>query len=196
MTSQLYVSGLAARELQATSDLVPPGIAKIMRANRMSDSLNGFGLSAKETGCGKTSAFAVRFRNSFRTMIQAEGDDFENYLLWVSWPDQVNWIRRNATSPSLNDQISDMCRAQALFLDDLGSERISKSYVEDFAASHLDTIVNTRYRKFLPIFYTTNLDTAGLTNIYGAHLVSRLVGANPLFCVDGLSDMRISHVNG
>jgi DNA replication protein DnaC len=86
--------------------------------------------------------------------------------------------------------VNDMIQADILFLDDLGSERIKGSYVEDFAASQLDVVVDERYRREAPIFYTTNLDMGGLIEFYGARLVSRLCGDNPLVVVTGLKDQR------
>lgn len=195
-------AGMAPRELKASRERIPVEIKRALPAERVLALLNGeipsqgWGIGSKGTGGGKTLAFAAVFREAIRAHGLAEvraGRDIPTrpWLVWEPWPAAVDWIRKNATSEGFQRFVDRLVTAPVLFLDDLGSERIKGSYVEDFAASQLDVVVDERYRHERPIFYTTNLNEGGLLDFYGARLVSRLCGDNPLFFVEGLPDQRI-----
>lgn len=158
----------------------------------------GFGIGGAGTGAGKTCALAAIFRAGAKAYAESNIDidrmpcSKTPWLVWSSWPESVSWMRMNAISDRFPEYLDRMLGARVLFLDDLGSERIKGSYVDDFAASQLDLIVDSRYREMLPTFYTTNLDLDGMTERYGARLVSRLCGENPLGMVSGLPDQRMA----
>ena len=202
-------AGMASKELKARLDGVPLEIKRRLPSDDVKRLLagdvgsHGFGLGSSGTGGGKTMAFAAMLREAVgnravqkrRDSERAYWDDFEKerWIVWRSWPSEVAWFRMNATSDAFPLEVEDLLEAPVLFLDDVGSERIKGSYVEDFAASQLDLVVDTRHREERPIFYTTNLDEAGLIGLYGARLVSRLCGENPLiFFIEGLPDLRMA----
>lgn len=195
-------AGMSRREVRAELGKVPVEIrraipsadVKAMLAGAMP--AHGFGIGGDGTGAGKTSAMAAIFRecvlNHAVEEVKAGRAVPATWLAWEAWPSAVSWMRSNATSDAFPGFVNHLCSAPVLFLDDLGSERIKGTYVEDFAASQLDWIIDERYRNERPIFYTTNLDTTGLVAFYGARLVSRLCGDNPLCFVSNLPDQRFA----
>lgn len=198
-------AGMSAREFRATMERIPLPIKRAMPKEQVLAMLRGqeprrgFGLGGEGTGAGKTSAMAALLRDWLRARevrrVRAGGpppSPRDSILKWENWPTTVAWLRQNGTDPRLADVLETLKRIPVLFLDDLGSERIKGSYVEDFAASQLDAVVDARYRWERPTFYTTNLDLPGLVGFYGARLVSRLCGDNPLGTVSGLKDQRIA----
>ena len=195
-------AGMGPREITARVELIKAPIKRSLPIDIVKEMLaghpfkSGFGIGGTGTGAGKTCALAAIFRQgamACATELAAKMPTRPSpNLVWESWPSTVAWIRMNAISDDFPARVDRMIQAPVLFLDDLGSERIKGSYVEDFAASQLDLIVDSRYRDMLPTFYTTNLDLKGLTEFYGARLVSRLCGENPLCIVEGLPDQRMA----
>ena len=195
-------AGMGPREITARVELIKAPIKRALPKEIVVELLAGktwpfgFGIGGTGTGSGKTCALAAILRQralSFATSHAATINKRPDPdLVWESWPSTVAWMRMNAISDAFPARLDRMIQTPVLFLDDLGSERIKGSYVEDFAASQLDLIVDERYRAMLPTFYTTNLDLAGMTSFYGARLVSRLCGENPLYIVEGLPDQRMS----
>lgn len=189
---QIDGSGMAPSEARADWSQVSLG--------KLPEGL-GLGLTGP-TGCGKTYAIAALVMRLNRRDIEEaasdwkEGDYFGSYqtLLWESWPEAVGRLRSHGALEKSEEWLKGWCSVHYLVLDDLGSERIKGSYAEDWAASFLDRIVDTRYRYERPIYWTTNLDAGGLINLYGSRLVSRLMGPNPLVVMQG-KDQRFSTRN-
>ena len=161
---------------------------------------NGFGIGGGTTGCGKTCAMAAILIQ----FLYANGTEqaryylyvFEKFhlnfsFLWQSWPSAHATLRKTSQyDKALNDYIEKFIKADLLVLDDLGAEKVKGNIDEDFGVSQLELIIDARYREGKPIFYTTNLDTNEILAFYGARLVSRLCGPNPLAIVPGGADMR------
>lgn len=201
-------SGMSPREARSDLARIPVQIKRALPEESVksllagADPKAGFGLGGNGTGAGKTSAVAAILKAYIRAREEARvhagghvPNDYLNYtspLAWTCWPSAVAVLRTRATVEGYVERTIDrLINAQVLFLDDLGSERIKGSYVEDFAASQLDVVVDERYRDERPTFYTTNLDFNGMVAFYGARMVSRLCGDNPLYVVEGLPDLRI-----
>ena len=200
-------AGMSRREARVAVDLIPPTIKRAIPqgiALRLLDGqepLSGFGIGGEGTGAGKTSAVAALLKRYLEVRegrrIEEGGEPhFDTKpmgLTWMSWPAEVALLRTRAIQDGYVEGVLNRAiGARILFLDDLGSERIKGSYVEDFAASQLDIIIDGRYRDEKPTFYTTNLDLPGMIAFYGARMVSRLCGDNPLVVVEGLKDQRFS----
>jgi hypothetical protein len=198
-------AGMRPREARSEVGKIPVEIKRALPIEAVKSMLEGkppkagFGIGGEGTGGGKTSAMAAILRAYLQAREVArvnEGGEPNPCpgaagLRWRSWPSTVALLRSRATVDGfVETTVNDMIQADILFLDDLGSERIKGSYVEDFAASQLDVVVDERYRREAPTFYTTNLDMGGLIEFYGARLVSRLCGDNPLVIVTGLKDQR------
>ena len=206
-----HVCGLASRECKADWQKVPEAIKRAMpRATLLALSggnvpATGFGLGA-DTGSGKTmalaailrgfqrayrKAYAVRLVEETRRHGKRADVRFEHQAVWLSWPDSVTAIRLHAIDGIAEQMLERAETAPLLVLDDLGRERIKGAYVDDFAASQLDRLVNHRYREELPTLWTSNLPEIDLTSIYGAALVSRLTEDAPLIWLDKLPSMRL-----
>lgn len=204
------VVGISKRELRAEwskvpkalKDAMPKAILRALSAGQVP--AKGFGLGA-DTGSGKTMSLAAiirGFQKAYRldyamrlvTETRQHPDDppkFKHQAVWLTWPEAVSNIRLHAIDGGAERILDRAESAALLILDDLGRERIKGAYVDDFAASQLDRIVNHRYREELPTLWTTNLPEIELTAIYGAALVSRLTEDSPLIWLDGLQSMRI-----
>lgn len=193
--------GLANRELPAWVEQIPKAILSAMPVDSLhSKFLSGFipkkgwGLGG-DTGGGKTMANAAWLRQHIKAQVERaaslkEGYELKGSYVWCSWPDEVNELRRHATDDSTEQRIEELISCDLLILDDLGRERIRGSYTEDWVASQLDTIINHRYRDVKPILWTTNITEPALLDLYGAAMLSRLTGDNPLIWVDNLPDLR------
>lgn len=196
----LAIRGMLPRELKAEARLIPdaikrkiPGqILKSLLAGEIIES--GFGLGGNTDG-GKTMAIAAILKLHVKewamTMLPRVGPNLDpSWFEWVSWPDEVIWLRANAINPDTPGRIEHLASVPMLILDDLGRERIKGSYVDDWAASQLDAIVNGRYRKQLVTVWTTNVTEADLVSLYGAALMRRLTADNPLIWIDGLGGSK------
>ena len=73
-----------------------------------------------------------------------------------------------------------------LFLDDVGSERMSEWVAETFYL-----IINSRYNRMLPTIYTSNFGVADLAERIGDRTVSRIVGSSDVVELQG-ADRRIT----
>lgn len=164
----------------------------------------GFGIGS-DTGTGKTMAVAAivkGFQKASRRLFASRLVETakkgigatltqKSAIVWLSWPDAVTILRAHAVDGIAEDVLSRAESSPLLVLDDLGRERIKGSYVDDWAASQLDRIVNHRYREEMPIIWTTNLKESALVAIYGAAMVSRLTEDNPLVWLQDMPSMRI-----
>jgi DNA replication protein DnaC len=209
VSGDLTRAGLSKREMRADwakvpkliKDSLPKPTLMALSAGRVPP--KGFGIGS-DTGAGKTMAVAAmlkgfqrehrkRYAEQIVERAQAheEPQQFRSKVCWLTWPETVAEIRNHAIDGEAERIVERAENAPLLVLDDLGRERIKGSYVDDFAASQLDIIVNRRYRDELPTIWTTNLPEIDLTAIYGAALVSRLTEDAPLVWLDGLASMRI-----
>lgn len=202
VTNWLLARGLSPREAKATMDRVPAEIRGAIPKGSLTALLEGrlpaqgFGLGGN-TGGGKTMAVAAILRHAAgvqaRAYQPARGQAFGGALRgvrWASWPDTVSWLRSHAIDPAAPERIEELSSAPLLILDDLGRERIKGSYIEDWAASQLDAIVNHRYRHELPILWTTNVTEEDLVGLYGAAMLRRLAADNPLVWLPNLRVVR------
>ena len=174
-------SGMSPQEAQAEVARIPLQIKKALPEDAVKallagqDPAHGFGLGGEGTGAGKTSAMAailqgwMRAREEQRVRAGGEppesgavrGPGGQRTLAWASWPSTVSMLRTRATVDGfVEDTLARLIGARVLFLDDLGSERIKGSYVEDFAASQLDVVVDERYRDERPSHHEPGLHSA------------------------------------
>ena len=192
--------GVSPREAKAERSRVPETVKRAMPRQELQAILegrapeHGFGLGGDVGGgktCGLVSVLKLGFQAFARREVPAKGAvSWSRFLSFVNWPDEVTRIRAHATDDATTERLEELARVPLLVLDDLGRERIKGSYVDDWAASQLDTIINARYRNELPTLWTTNVRPESLALLYGAALWSRLDGANPLVWVEGLRDLR------
>lgn len=73
-----------------------------------------------------------------------------------------------------------------LFIDDIGAEKNS-----EFVDETLYHLINTRYEKMLPTFFTSNLSLKELAEKNGDRLVSRIAGMCEILKLEG-KDKRIN----
>lgn len=201
----LFDAGMAELELTATIEGVPPQLlpmldddgVKAMRAGQVPSS--GFGLSGP-AGHGKTFLLAAVLRQMvaarFRAELPSAGSRaLRKWLAWHSWPSTVNEIRVISTRDSGLSQVEKIiehaCSVEVLVLDDVGAERIRGEYSQDWAASQLDLIVDTRHRTMRPTWYTTSRNRDALVQIYGQRIFSRLTGGNPVRELSMRKDLRL-----
>lgn len=202
LAAEMIGAGLSPREVKAALTRIPDPIRhalpkEALAALRRGDTPSqGFGLGGT-TGGGKTMALAailgVFGSSRVRAFQPSPGRKFRGALagvVWAHWPDMVTWLRAHALDERAPQEVDRLAGAELLVLDDLGRERIKGSYVDDWAASQLDTIISQRYRNELPILWTTNVREADLVILYGAALMRRLTADNPLIWVEGLEVMR------
>lgn len=202
--------GLSPREVRAAMAIVPRSIQSSMPLDVIQAlavgtiPTRGFGLGS-DTGTGKTMAIASLIkgfqrarRKAFAARIVERAREFpgramepSGKVVWLNWPDTVNYLRAHAIDGGAEDLLERAENAALLVLDDLGRERIKGSYVEDWAASQLDRIVNHRYREELTTIWTTNTREAALTGLYGAALLSRLTEDAPLIWLKDLPSLRV-----
>lgn len=192
--------GIQGLEAKADPSKIPAAILQAVPDGFKDGSkVSGFGLGGG-TGIGKTQAVASLLRVALSRYaervivpsIKSRWDARERFpsVCWSSWPDEVHWLRANALGGA-EDRVDRLATARLLVLDDLGRERIKGDYSQDWGASQLDYIVNTRYRAELPTIWTTNVRQADLVRLYGAAMVRRLIEPNPLVWVEGLKPFNI-----
>lgn len=70
-----------------------------------------------------------------------------------------------------DDKVHDLYNAWILFVDDIGTERLTEWWAEQFML-----LADTRYRELQPMVLTSNLDVGDLDGHYGERLMRRLVG--------------------
>lgn len=200
----LRAAGMFKRELSATwrgipqriREAFPEGLKIAVGEGRP---LPGFGLIAV-TGAGKTMAAAALVREWVRAQLAAwltsdrTHTPFVVPFRWVCWPDFVHRLR-SLTFEQVALEVELLSDVPLLVLDDLGRERMKGSYTEDWAASQLDALIGVRYRKQLPVIWTSNLTERALVELYGAALVSRLTEDNPAHELLDLPSLRIREVS-
>jgi hypothetical protein len=199
-TERLHRVGMSKRETKADLVKVPPVVrqalpkepVKILLEGRVPTA--GFGLGGNTDG-GKTMALAAILRRHVEAWARREAPlkgklEDPLWIRWVSWPDEVQWLRGHAIDGSIPDRLDALASVPLLVLDDLGRERIKGSYSDDWAASQLDFVVNSRYREELITIWTTNVREADLALLYGGALMRRLTAENPLTWIENLGSAR------
>lgn len=192
-------SGLKRREASAELRKIPASILQAIPSEfRDGKRWVGFGIGGG-TGIGKTQAIAsvlMAVLNLWaeRVIVPSIRDDYDRKrfpsVRWACWPDEVHWLRSHAINGA-EERIEQLAKADVLILDDLGRERIKGDYSQDWGASQLDYIVNSRYRAELPTIWTTNVRQTDLVGLYGAAMVRRLIEPNPMTWVDGLKPFNL-----
>ncbi|GLH72055.1 hypothetical protein GETHLI_05570 [Geothrix limicola] len=192
--------GLQRREARAERERIPGLILEAIPGRFRAGHLEvGFGIGGG-TGIGKTQAIAALLTEGLThwservivPSIQGQWDSRKDFprVVWSSWPDEVHWLRSNAVNGA-EERVERLAMAHLLVLDDLGRERLKGSYTEDWGASQLDHIINSRYRAELPTIWTTNVSQVDLVRLYGAATVRRLIEPNPLSWVTGLKPFNL-----
>lgn len=197
-------SGVSPRDADATLEgmpawmleAVPPQFAAALDFGLLPE--RGFGLMALP-GSGKTSTLSALLKAAVAARLVRQGPvkgvaALEVWPVWLSWPSVVNRLRISAYGEHGHEAVQEEVRRAStcdlLVLDDLGSERVKGSGVEDWSVSQLDLIVDARDGARLPTWYSTTCADRELVGRYGARLYSRLCGRNPLIVVNGGRDMR------
>jgi DNA replication protein DnaC len=161
----------------------------------ITDRSGGFGLIGGN-GVGKTWILAHRLcsgieRSVLKSEAPANAKLLPGTVRWFNWPNQAEqlktWISVHY-SQDLQAFLEEASICRVLYLDDLGQERITGE--NDYALGMLRTIICTRHRNGLPLFWTSNLDMTGLATIYGSRIVSRMLQAWPPMRVKG-DDLRL-----
>ena len=187
-TAELMASpvGCAPREIQAMRSSALHSLPQIP---------GGFGLVGP-TGCGKTWALVQHLGMQIEAVVaasQSPGEAKMPYgfrLRWVNWPERAEQIKREIRDThSLEDWIDMAQECSALYLDDLGRERITGE--NDYSLGVLSEVIDHRYRHDLPIFWTSNRSPEELGAFYSGRIASRLLGTWPAFGVNG-ADLRLS----
>jgi DNA replication protein DnaC len=198
-TEQLMRHGLSKREAKADMQRVPLAIRQAIPKDTVKILLDGevppsgFGLGGNTDG-GKTMALAAILRRHLeawaKNTVPLKGKVEPYWFRWVCWPDEVQWLRSHAIADGTTDRLDALANVPLLILDDLGRERIKGSYAEDWAASQLDFVVNSRYREELVTLWTTNVREVDLAALYGGALMRRLTAENPLTWIENLGSAR------
>src|SRR6185436_15462942 len=172
----LKAAGVSDRERTANPGRVPPPLmhrimaeapaaVSLMRAGDLPAA--GFGLSGV-VGRGKTFALVCLFKEMLRARwlarVAVEGREVvKPWLAWRRWPEVASELRvmaadMNSGHADAERAMRKLATAEALVLDDLGSERMrGEGYEDDWVASLLDLLIDRRHNAMLPTWYTTNL---------------------------------------
>lgn len=170
-----------ARLLEAT----PPPVLNALFGGNVPEV--GFGYLGS-TGAGKSASMAILACGFVRARVLQSGptrgndiyDKSLSKIMWVDWPSMTQWLR-DADQEQRSGMLHAMSRKKLLVLDDIGRERrVGSTYADDFGASCLESVIAARERYIgLPILWTSNVDEAGLSAMYGAATVSRLFSIAP-----------------
>jgi DNA replication protein DnaC len=203
VTGELRRAGMSDREIRSSVDGTTRTVWEALRiAQELAKGhipTRGLGLSGPP-GVGKTGALAALMGRCMRarlerTLPEAGASALSPWLLWCSWPEAVNRMRVGSTRDGgiqdTEEFIEQAIAIEVLVLDDLGAERIRGSYVDDWAASQLDLVIDGRYRNDRRTWFTTGLEPGELMTKYGRRLTSRLLGDNDLVEVTRSGDRRI-----
>lgn len=214
VTRRLKELGLSTAEREADPSRVPREIRRRLPKEAVEylaagKRTVGFGLSGGQ-GVGKTMALAALLREALTSLtrrnleglqaLPSKGAENERWwatgrLRWASWPERSAWMKGRVAYDAhreVEEWIVRSCETPLLVLDDLGRERLKGSYQEDYAAGHLDRIIDIRSRERLPIWWTSNLAPEELMAFYGSAMVSRLIGLAPATELPALRDLRLS----
>jgi DNA replication protein DnaC len=179
--------GLESREIRAAS------------AERRADICErpqGFGLFGP-TGTGKTWAMVQILAAALDALVCSAIDPEtfgvrSSWAAWLHWPGQADALKLlvgQGEHQTIADRVELWSSCGMLFLDDLGQERVTGGE-NDYALCTLRCVLGARYRRELPVYWTSNLVTKDLANLYGSPMVSRMWEAWPPQALQG-SDMRL-----
>lgn len=169
----------------------------------------GFGLSGGPGG-GKTACLAALLRRSLEVALGVKLEEVDEIpssynsdwflgvgrLRWVHWPSWAAWAKATVAKRNGGEEVEDdvaaLITTPLLVLDDLGRERVRGTYGEDFALGQLDRILDARDREGgRTVLWSTNAAEEDLPAIYGAAMMSRLLGMAPLVRLPDLPDQRL-----
>lgn len=120
-------------------------------------------------GCGKTHLAYAIIGAAYRA---------QRSVYACSVPDLLDTLRQGIDSPDRNDNLAQrfdaVRKSNVLLLDDLGAENLTP-----WAAEKLYQIIDYRYRLYLPLVVTTNVNVYDAKNRIEPRVLSRLLdGAN------------------
>lgn len=184
----LRTIGVAPREMRALD--VP--------VKHLTPEIAGFGLIGK-TGSGKTWALVQALADDIESAVRESGSPDvallpTRYARWLNWPDEAENLKGMVGqhyTTEIEDLVETWEECHALFLDDLGAERIVGE--DDYSLGILRRVLDARYRQERPVYWTSNLNLKSLAGIYGARLISRVAQAWPATVIRG-EDMRLGGV--
>lgn len=86
--------------------------------------------------------------------------------------------------------IKDLKKAEVLFLDDLGVEKVS-----DWVKEQMYIVINHRYENVKLTIYSTNLTIAEIAKTYGERIASRLVESCDIIKLEGQDKRTLDKVH-
>lgn len=204
VAGELKRAGLSPREARSTVEGITEAISTASGLSlapflRGVTPRRGLGLLGP-AGVGKSGALAAvlgacMHARLTRDLPEQGGAALSPWLVWLSWPETVNGLRvgsmRDGGLQEAEEFVQQAGRIEVLVIDDLGAERLRGSYVEDWAASQLDLIVDARYRADRRTWFTSTLDPQELIHRYGQRLFSRLSSEGDLVQLPRSGDRRI-----
>lgn len=108
------------------------------------------------TGTGKT--------HTVHALANLKGEKVDNFVeLLIEYRDYMQ-------KGFYHEKLVEMLRGEYLFIDDIGSEKIS-----DFVVEFLYIVVNKRYENMKRTVFTTNLSLEEFGKRYGDRILSRIV---------------------
>ncbi|MDW7998453.1 MAG: ATP-binding protein [Thermodesulfovibrio sp.] len=107
------------------------------------------------------------------------------FSLFYFVPDLLDELRNSYDDGNDIDLIHEIMNVSVLFLDDLGSERLT-----EWAQEKILQIINYRYSNSLPTVITSNLRAKELEERIGKRLYSRIMGMNEEILIFG-EDYRL-----
>ncbi|WLT30075.1 hypothetical protein [Geothrix sp. PMB-07] len=171
---------------------------------------SGYGLIGP-VGCGKTWSLIQRIAQEInayvldqdspetawlKSMIEViDGIRYDvcRSIVWVSWPDQAENLKRMVLdAQAVSEWVKQASECWLLVLDDLGAERVRG--VDDFSRSVLAEVIDSRYRNEEMVCWTSNLSAEELAVFYRGRIASRLLSAWPPFELEG-PDMRLQAIS-
>jgi DNA replication protein DnaC len=143
-------------------------------------------------GSGKTHTACALYKNA-RLKIQKKttwGEETEVIVEPIFWNVselfhelRSDFDRQQGQKMHIEDQI--MQHKGILFLDDIGSEKVSDWVLETFYL-----IINSRYNEMSPIIFTSNFNIGEIATRLGERIASRIVESCDIFRLDG-DDRRL-----
>jgi len=200
----LREAGVCTHELEALDypaihtvpPMVPPGFGVYELGMPLTrDARMGWGLWGG-TGNGKTWLMVQALAEVVERRVRACGrpsaalPPCDHWMMWVSWPEKADSLKRNVIGGggAIKTWIQEAKWVRFLVLDDLGGERSRGE--DDYARGVLSEVLDTRYRKGLPVWWTSNLDPEGMVDAYKSRLASRILGTWRPLNVQG-EDLRL-----
>lgn len=217
LRTKLEWCGLSSVELDASLERVPRPVKKLLplehtrmllAGDELSVDFEGFGLCGGQ-GIGKTMCVAALMIRRTATILERaiqtatappEGAADVRWhaaanFVWLNWPEHAARLKAKVMESQGSAAVEAFAlrgsNAAVLVLDDIGRERLSKAYDEDYSFAILDRMVDARSRARRPTLWTSNLSPDKLASRYGAALASRLFGLATAIEVPKLPDLRL-----